>query len=157
MIYKFLLILLSLLFLNSCFSDNIVGKKILCQKIDYQSTFGDHARAYEFMSDNLLVRISIWFDEDLNLFEAKRNYQLTTDRIEVFLSNNKIDEIINRKDLSINMPYDTTLNYAEGECKMIRGDIKEKLKKIHSDQKVDNKINLLDRINNFFDKLLYKI
>ena len=28
---------------------------------------------------------------------------------------------------------------------------------IHSDQKVDNKINLLDRINNFFDKLLYKI
>ena len=101
----------------------------------------------------------MWFDEDLNLSEVKRNYQLTTDRIEVYLRNNKIDEIINRKDLSINMPYDTNLNYAEGECKMIRGDIdiKEKLKKIHSDQKVDNKINLLDRINNFFDKLLYKI
>ena len=157
MVYKFLLILFSLLFLNSCFSDNIVGKKILCQKLDYQSKIGDHARAYEFMSDDILIRISMLFDEDLNLYEVKRNYQLTTDRIEVYLRNNKIDEIINRKDLSINMPYDTNLNYAEGECKMIRGDIKEKLKKIHSDQKVDNKINLLDRINNFFDKLLYKI
>ena len=40
---------------------------------------------------------------------------------------------------------------------MIKGDISEKMIKIYNNQNAEDEINLLDRINNFFDKFLYKI
>ena len=57
------------------------------------------------------------------------------------------------------MPWDKSKdwNFKEGECKMIKGDISEKMIKIYNNQNAEDEINLLDRINNFFDKFLYKI
>ena len=44
-----------------------------------------------------------------------------------------------------------------GECKIFKGDIREEMKKIHTNKTNEHKNNLFDRINNFFDKILYKI
>ena len=160
---KSLLILLSILILNSCYSENIVGKKILCVRSDNSQKFED-VRSYEFISEAQLVRTFMWFDESLdsslnNFVGEKWGYKLTSNTIEVYLNKEKISEIINRKNLSINMPWDQSKdwNFKEGECKMIRGDISEKMIKIYNNQNAKNKINIFNRINNFFDKFLYKI
>tara|TARA_X000000950_G_C13695552_1_gene569941 strand:- start:251 stop:739 length:489 start_codon:yes stop_codon:yes gene_type:complete len=160
---KSLLILLSILILNSCYSENIVGKKILCVRSDNSQKFED-VRSYEFISEAQLVRTFMWFDESLdsslnNFVGEKWGYKLTSNTIEVYLNKEKISEIINRKNLSINMPWDQSKdwNFKEGECKMIRGDISEKMIKIYNNQNAKNKISFFNRINNFFDKFLYKI
>lgn len=162
--FKSILILISILILNSCYSENIVGKKILCVRSDISQHGFDDVRSYEFISDSELIRTFMWFDEPLdsfyNDFKGKKwEYKLTSNSIEVYRNKEKISEIINRKNLSINMPWDKSKdwNFKEGECKMIKGDISEKMIKIYNNQNAKDEINLLDRINNFFDKFLYKI
>ena len=159
--FKIISILLSLLILNSCYSKKIVGKKILCLRLDNQFKFED-MRAYDFISENTLIRIPMWFEDPIDsyvndLSGEKWTYKLKSETIEVYLSQNKISEIINRKDLSISMPWDKNWNYAEGECKIFKGEIREEMKRIHKNKNREHEINLFDRINNFFDKILYKI
>ena len=159
--FKIISILLSLFLLSSCYSNNIVGKKILCLRLENKFNFED-IRSYEFITENLLVRTNMFYNEPINSFNndlsgEKKSYKLTSDTIEVYQNENKISEIINRKDLSINMPWDNNWNLAEGECKIFKGDIKEEMKKIHKNKNKVHEIDLLDKINNFFDKILYKI
>ena len=158
---KILGILVLGLLLSSCYSEKIVGKKILCLRLENNFNFED-VRSYEFISESSLVRTFMWFNESLeyysnNLSGDKKSYKLTSDTIEVYQNKNIISEVISRKDLTIDMPWDNNWNLAEGECKIFNGDIREEMKKIHTNKTNEHKNNLFDRINNFFDKILYKI
>ena len=87
--FKSILILISILILNSCYSENIVGKKILCVRSDISQHGFDDVRSYEFISDSELIRTFMWFDEPLdsfyNDFKGKKwEYKLTSNSIEVF-------------------------------------------------------------------------
>ena len=147
---KVLVILFSLFLLNSCNFDNIVGKQILCVRVE--SIGFDDMRSYEFISENKLVRTYKNFDlpfKDDGMVE-EMSYKLTSDTIEVYYDENKISEVISRKDLTIDFSIDKNWNFDPRECKVFKGDIKEKMKTIHINKNRDHK-------NNFFDKLLYKI
>ena len=118
--FKIISILLSLFLLSSCYSNNIVGKKILCLRLENKFNFED-IRSYEFITENLLVRTHMFYNEPIysynnDLSGEKRSYKLTSDTIEVYQNENKISEIINRKDLSINMPWDTNWNLLNRCC-----------------------------------------
>ena len=160
--------LLILMYLNSCKSENVVGKKILCGSLSaYWNII-----SFEFISADSVKMRSQQLNESIFNDNETYKYKLRPKEIIIsFISPKKNEHqyywiyIINREDLSIFEVADwmeRKATYDKDECRVIKGDIGSNMKKLEAKlilQKENNNENSFfrNKFINFFDSFFYKI